>query len=244
LAGIVVDMAAEPAITTTGSGAARKRYAARMPAAERREQLLDATLELITDEGHDAATIEAVARRGGVARPVVYRLFGDRTGLLEALYAREEARAVAQMAEALPSIPDDRHPDQLLVDGVRLFLEAVRRSPRTWKLVLVNVDTAPPALREEIGRRRELVRAQLEGLVAWGLERRGGPGGLDVEMFARAIQTLAEDAARLLIAEPERFPPERFVGLTQTMVEALANGSTETNVPPPALDLSPRPQRR
>ena len=228
------------AVTKTSSGnrgAPRRAYAARMAPAERREQLLDATLELIADEGHAAATIDAVARRAGVARPVVYRLFGDRTGLLEALFRREETRALAQLGRAIPAIPGGRDPDELLAEGVRLFLEAVRESPRTWRLVLVDIDGAPAELRAAVATRRELVREQLERLVAWGLERRGGPEGLDVELFARSIQVLAEHAARLMITDPDRFPAERFVALTETILSAIERGAGDRTLLPPRIEF-------
>jgi AcrR family transcriptional regulator len=208
-----------------------------MPPEERREQLLDAALELMAGEGHGALTIDAVARRAGVARPVVYRLFGDRAGLLEALFEREEARAQSQLAAAIPAIPGDRHPDELLVDGLRLFLEAVRESPQTWRLVLIDLDRAPAELRALVAKRREIVRDQLTRLIAWGVERRGGPEGLDTEVFADMLQVVAEHAATLVITDPDRYPVERFLTFTGTMLAALEQGAGRSDIPPPQLDL-------
>ena len=218
----------------------RRAYAPRVPAEERREQLLDAALELLAGEGHGALTIDAVAREVGVARPVVYRLFGDRAGLLEALFRREDARAMSQVAAAIPEIPGDQHPDDLLVDGLRLFLGAVRESPLTWRLVLIDLDRAPEEMRTAIARRREIVRRQLERLVAWGVERRGGPEGLDSELFAGMIQVIAEHAATLVITDPERYPVERFLDFTKTMLAAIEQGMGSTDLPPPKLDLEAR----
>jgi AcrR family transcriptional regulator len=215
----------------------RRSYAPRVPAEERREQLLDAALELLAGEGHGALTIDAVARKVGVARPVVYRLFGDRAGLLEALFQREDERAMSQVAAAIPQIPGDRHPDELLVDGLRLFLEAVRESPLTWRLVLIDLDRAPEEMRAAIARRRETVREQLERLVTWGVQRRGGPEGLDTELFAGMIQVIAEHAAALVITDPARYPVERFLEFTRTMLAAIEQGGGTPGVPPPQLDF-------
>ncbi|MEA2368222.1 MAG: hypothetical protein QOH38_940, partial [Thermoleophilaceae bacterium] len=44
----------------------------RMTAVERREQLLDATKAIVSRDGFHAVSIEAVAREGGVSRPIVY----------------------------------------------------------------------------------------------------------------------------------------------------------------------------
>ena len=66
-----------------------------MRAAERREQLLDVTLDLVVERGFHAVTIEAVAQGAGVTRPIVYKQFTDLSGLVEALIDREEDRAIA-----------------------------------------------------------------------------------------------------------------------------------------------------
>ena len=46
-----------------------------MRAAERHEQLLDVTLDLVVERGFHAVTIEAVAQAAGVTRPIVYKQF-------------------------------------------------------------------------------------------------------------------------------------------------------------------------
>jgi AcrR family transcriptional regulator len=73
---------------------ARRRYAPRMPPAQRREQLIDAALEVILEHGYGKVSIEAVARTAGVTRPVVYDHFPDLARLLHALVEREERYTV------------------------------------------------------------------------------------------------------------------------------------------------------
>src|SRR3954471_18950282 len=165
----------------------------RMRAADRREQLLDVTLLLVLERGFHAVTIEAVAQAAGVTRPIVYKQFQDLGGLLQALAEREEDRALSQLARAIPSIPGDRDPDDLVVSGIRLSLEAVQEAPETWRLILLPPEGVPAALVDRIERNRRTILRQLEKLVAWGLERRGGPKGLDAELFARLLLEMAED---------------------------------------------------
>jgi AcrR family transcriptional regulator len=55
----------------------------------RREGLLDAAAGLVAAGDVEAVSMEAVAERAGVSRPLVYKHFANRTELLEALYARE-----------------------------------------------------------------------------------------------------------------------------------------------------------
>ncbi|HUE26487.1 MAG TPA: helix-turn-helix domain-containing protein, partial [Solirubrobacteraceae bacterium] len=62
----------------------RRRYAPRMPPAERREQLIDAALDVILRHGYGGVSIEAIARTAGVTRPVVYDHFPNLGRLLQA----------------------------------------------------------------------------------------------------------------------------------------------------------------
>lgn len=196
-----------------------------MPAAERRKQLLDVAKAMAEERGFHAVSIDAVARGAGITRPVVYAQFGDLEGLLHALVDREEGAAQAQLAAVIPDAPGEREPDELVLTGLRRFLEAVQANPATWRLVLLSPEGAPPLLRERVERGRAAALEQIERLVAWGLERRGGLDGLDAELFARLLQTVGEDAARLVLTDPVRYPPERLARFAATMLAALERGT-------------------
>src|SRR5438309_10786029 len=101
----------------------------RMSAQERREQLLDVTKRLVAKRGFHAVSIEAVAREAGITRPIVYGHFRDLQGLLEALVEREGARALAQLAEVLPTNLTEGDPHELLLAGMRGYLEAAQADP-------------------------------------------------------------------------------------------------------------------
>jgi len=62
---------------------------ARLARANRREALLDAALSLVAVNDLDSVSMESVADRAGVSRPLVYKHFANRTEILTALYLRE-----------------------------------------------------------------------------------------------------------------------------------------------------------
>jgi AcrR family transcriptional regulator len=193
-----------------------------MPPSERREQLLDAALELIVEAGYGGVSMEAVARRAGVTKPVVYGLFADRGELLRSLLEREEQRAFAQLAAVIPSgVGDDVDPDRLLVDGFTAFLTAVRDDPGPWRLILLPVEGTPAVVREHVEAGRRAIGEQIAALVRWGVQTRGGPAGLDEEIAAHAILGLGETAARLVLEQPETFGPERFGAFAAGLVSIL-----------------------
>ena len=201
----------------------KRPYAARLPLAERREQLLDAALAVALERGFHAVTIDGVARAAGVTRPVVYGVFDDRATLLQALADRSEQRALAQLAGVFPSVPDagaEVDPDELLVDGLTAYLTAVRADPDDWTVILLPPEGSPPELAERTNAHRRLLLGQLRALSDWGLARRGGPA-VDPDLFARAVFTLAEGAARLLLVDPDRWSVEQFTAFTRTALAAL-----------------------
>jgi AcrR family transcriptional regulator len=170
-----------------------------MPAEARREQLLDAAKDVVAEHGFHGVSIEAVARGAGVTRPIVYRHFDDLAAVLDALVERETLRALMQLRDILPARVDD------LLGGFEGYLRAVQSDPVTWRLVLVTPDGAPALLRERIAAGRAAVVAQLAEAVG---PRAGSP---DPELTAHALSAVADEAARLLLDDPERFPPERLI---------------------------------
>ena len=193
--------------------------ATRMSAEERRWQLLDVTRSIVAREGFHAVSIEAVARAAGITRPVVYGHFGDLSGLLEALVDQESERALGQLAEVLPRDLAAGDPRDLLLAALRGYLEAVQAEPVTWRLVLMPPEGAPAILRDRIAEGRAAVVAQLARAISPGLG--AGRESPDPELTARTLSALADDAARLLLTDPGRYPPGRLLAHARWLVEEL-----------------------
>jgi AcrR family transcriptional regulator len=190
-----------------------------MPREERREQLLDATLALIAEKGYESVSMEGIARRAGVSKPVVYDLFGSLAELLEALLEREEERALAQLGELMPAPAEEGDPTQVLVDGLDAFLRAIETRPDAWRLSLMPIEAQPGILREHVERGRTAVAEQLESILRWGVERRAVPIS-DFDLLVQTIIVLAEEAGRRHLADPERYPRERLTAFTASLLES------------------------
>jgi AcrR family transcriptional regulator len=191
-----------------------------MPPEERRVQLLDAALALVTGEGYESVSMEGIARRAGVTKPVVYDLFGSLPDLLEALLEREEERALLQLAELVPSRVDDADPIQALVESLDALLRAVEARPATWRLILMPIEAQPGIVRKHVERDRTAAAKQLASIVRWGVERLELPIS-DVELLVETIIVLAEEAGRQHLADPERYPRERFTAFTASLLGSV-----------------------
>ena len=114
-----------------------------MTPADRREQLLDAAIEVIARDGYSAISIDAIAREADVTRPVVYGVFDDLGALLGALLDRQEKRALEQLLTTLQPGPDMREPDVFLAATVRRLVDVVASDPQTWRPILLAWEGTP-----------------------------------------------------------------------------------------------------
>lgn len=63
--------------------------ARRISAEARREQLLETACDIVRSQGLSSCTLEEVASRAGVSKPLVYKHFANRDDMLRAMFARE-----------------------------------------------------------------------------------------------------------------------------------------------------------
>jgi AcrR family transcriptional regulator len=89
-----------------------------MTGKERREQLLDIGRRLFAERGLDGTSIEEIAARAGVSKPVVYEHFGGKEGLYAVVVDREVSRFL-EMATRL--LEGDDHMPKFEVAAVSLL---------------------------------------------------------------------------------------------------------------------------
>lgn len=197
----------------------RRPYAARMPAEERKEQLLDAALRIIVRDGYDKVSVDAIAREAEVTRPVVYGVFDGLGSLLSALLDRHSARALAQLEDALAQA-DLGNPEEFLTSTAASLMHRVMADPVTWRPILLADQGTPRAVRERIEAGRENVRRSIAGLMDMGLALRG-LGSLDTEVVSHAVLAVLEHFGKLLLESPPRFEPDRLLRSVRAATKAL-----------------------
>jgi AcrR family transcriptional regulator len=74
-----------------------------MSGSERREQLLEVARETFGERGYEATSIEEVAARAEVSKPVVYEHFGGKDGLYAGVVDREMRLLLERFESALSS---------------------------------------------------------------------------------------------------------------------------------------------
>ena len=207
--------------SSTSAAQPRRRYAPRLPPEQRREQLIDAALSVILEQGYGGVSMEAVARTAGVTRPVVYDHFPNLGRLLHALIEREEQYAIEQLEEIVPDDPGELDPTELFAGGVRRFLEAVADRPATWRIILLPLDGTPEVVRDHVETNRARTQKRIENLVRVALGQADLRTDLDVELVAHAIRALGEEAGRTVLTDPERYSPDRYAEFVTSLMKLV-----------------------
>jgi AcrR family transcriptional regulator len=135
----------------------------RLPRAERERQILDAAVAVFAERGFQHASMDAVAERVGVTKPVVYTHFGSKEGLLLACLARARAELLEVTTAAAASA---EHPEEALRQGTLAFFRYVENRP-AWSLMCAESAVAGEALEGIRGQQTDFIAGLL---AAWSPE--------------------------------------------------------------------------
>lgn len=141
---------------TQRSAAVRRR----MPAAERREAILAAALEVFGERGFHEASLEDVAARGGISKALIYEHFRSKRDLERALL---EAQVDELLRRVLEAIAGESGEEERLRSGVDAFLRFVEERPVAWRLLFRNV--GDPDIAEPFARLQEEVSGTIAALM-------------------------------------------------------------------------------
>jgi len=103
-----------------------------------RSRLVEVAADLLATEGPSAVTTRSVALAAGVQAPMIYRLFGDKEGLLDAVAEHGFASYVAQK----PSVDADDDPVRGLRAGWELHVGFGVANPALFRLMHTAAQTA------------------------------------------------------------------------------------------------------
>ncbi|MFF0304914.1 TetR/AcrR family transcriptional regulator [Streptomyces sp. NPDC004562] len=184
-----------------------------------RRRIVEAAVELLETGGPDAVSTRAVASAAGMQPPAIYRLFGDKEGLLEAVAEHGYAQFLESKRALLDPAPKD----------------AVEDLRRAWDTV-VEFGVSRPELFAVMTRAtgRGADQAHRAGLeMLYGRVRRLAAAGwlrVDEELAAQIIQATGRGAVTTWHSTPaERRTPALLTALREATIAAVTHA--EPTVP-------------
>ncbi|MET3976260.1 AcrR family transcriptional regulator [Cellulosimicrobium sp. 4261] len=111
----------------------RRTPRSRMTASQRREQLLAVSRRLFAEKGFEGTSVEEIAARAEVSKPVVYEHFGGKEGIYAVVVDREVQALTAALSGALD---EGGHPKVLLERTALALLSYIEASEDGFRILV------------------------------------------------------------------------------------------------------------
>ncbi len=152
----------------------------RMTGRERREQLLDVGRALFAEKGFEATSIEEIAARAGVSKPVVYEHFGGKEGLYAVVVDREMSDLLDRLTDALSAA----HPRMLVEKAALALLTYIEEQTDGFRIL--SRDSPVAGASGSFSSLLNDIASQVEHIMAREFEQRGMDTAL-APMYAQML---------------------------------------------------------
>jgi AcrR family transcriptional regulator len=196
----------------------------RMSGQERREQLVGIGRTVFAERGYEAASIEEIAERAEVSKPVVYEHFGGKEGIYAVVVDREVSMLLERILKGL----DAPHPRQMVEQAAEAFLAYIEEHEDGFRIL---VRDAPVGLSSgNLPSVMGDIAANAEQILASEFRKRGYQTKL-APLYARALVGMVALVGQWWLEE--RKPKREAVAAH--LVNLVWNG---------LKDLDPKPAKR
>lgn len=138
----------------------------RMPRAQREAQILAVAEQVFAELGYQGTTMDEIAERVGVTKPLIYDYFGSKDGLLVACVDKARTELADVTEAAIRSLPDDASLESILQAGIAAFFTFIDGHVVGFRLI--HTEAAAAA---SMGHDVEAIRAQQSAVIIASLGR-------------------------------------------------------------------------
>jgi AcrR family transcriptional regulator len=182
-----------------------------------RAQIVEVAAGLLASGGRDAVSTRAVAAAAGTQAPTIYRLFGDKDGLLAAVL---EYGFTTYLADKPPLDPT-ADPIADLRAGWDLHIGFGLANPALFLLMYADTQPGKRPAAAEAG--IAILRTRIRNIAAAGRLR------VDEDLAAELVQAAGSGAVLALLAEEEdRRDPRLADAMFNAVVSAITTGPADT----------------
>jgi len=112
-----------------------------MSRAERERQMLDVAEEVFGERGYQGTSMDEIAERCGISKPMLYEYFGSKDGLLVAFMSRSKAELLDVTQKAMAGATD---PEDILWRGMVAYFRFVDEHGESFSMLLREPTAASP----------------------------------------------------------------------------------------------------
>jgi AcrR family transcriptional regulator len=231
---------------STSRGKRRQGRTREEKRAANRQRLLDAALEVFSERGYHAATIEEIAAEAGLSNGAVYYNFRNKEDLFLALF---DQRIQARIAAVERTFGAGTAGDEETVTQVEsAAMHGVRDidNPKEWAMFFEFVAHAAraPAFRREFRKRARRLRAAFARAIERQTAELGSQLALPPEQVAVAIAALTQGLAVQRVTDAGAVPDELLGQLIVYLLRGMTLPGPEGHDQPGVGDVSRARRRR
>lgn len=182
----------------------------RMPKDERRAQLLDRALDVFVEQGYHSASMDDIAFRAGVSKPVLYQHFPGKLELYVALVEKSAEAVINRVRTALASTEDNQERVQA---ALKVFFDYVADSSAAFRLIYESDLTNEPAVARELDR----VTSELANAIAEVIHHDTDLPDSAAQLLAVSLVGAALTSAQYWLANDSTLSQEQAVSLIGTL---------------------------
>jgi AcrR family transcriptional regulator len=205
----------------------------------REPQMLDAAVAAFAEHGFHDASMDDIAARADVSKPMIYAYLGSKEELFVTCIHREGTR----LMEAIVDVVDPMlTPDDQMWSGMRAFFAFVADNVDSWTVLHRQ---APAAFADEYAAMRARMVDVVDGMLHRAVQGRGGASQPDeIATLAFALVGAGESLADWLADNPTMSPDalaNRFMRIIWLGVGSLLDGAAWHPLPKPPANAQAHP---
>lgn len=171
----------------------------RLPATERREQLLEVALEIFARQGYHGTSMNEVADAAGVTKPVLYQHFDSKRDLFLALLEMVGGQLIEAITKAAAAAPDGKRQTEV---GFRAYFRWVHDSHDAFMLLFGGGARREDEFALAVSRVEDHTAEAIAPLIAVDLDP------THRRVLAYGLVGLAEGVSRELVSKQVDFDPD------------------------------------
>ena len=196
----------------------------RLPRSQRRQQLLAAALEVFVHTGFHTASMDEIAAKAGVTKPVLYQHFGSKRDLYLAVLDSGARDFLETMQIALESTRDNQDRVQATIAA---YLDFITREDAAYRLVFESDLANAPDVGERVRRVDEISANMISRIIAEDT-------GLlpdEATLLAYGLMGLAQTAAQQFLTTPEHLDRQTAAKLLAALAWRGISGFPKSHPP-------------
>lgn len=119
----------------------------RVPRAQREAQMIAVAEQIFAEKGYQASSMDEIAERVGVSKPMIYEYFGSKEGLLVACIRAARAELLGVTTASVEGVPAA---EEALRSGLTAFFAFIDSHRRSWEVLRQGAAVAGQAALDEL----------------------------------------------------------------------------------------------